>query len=189
MQGEVKKDDTNFKIIDKRSPETQARKAGGDHIGERNEIVLKPCGHCGEEAVLREYFDGYENTLVHWVVCPACWISTKRYASKRQAIAAWNRRTPEPATPLFAVDPSNGHISVVSEPETSVIRWTRYDGTPETLPEKNHVQVLFFRKGDLQGSYFYHKFGEHIELLSCGEQIIPKKGDLWAYLPQPPEGI
>lgn len=93
----------------------------------------------------------------------------KEGETEAEAVAAWNRRTPDPGT--------------------SVVRWVKYDGTPETLPERNHCQVLFFRKGETQGTYFYHKFGEHIELLSYGEQIIPKKGDLWAYFPEPPEGM
>lgn len=166
--------DTNFKVIDKRSPETQARRAQmPDHIGEANKMMGPPrCPFCGGQFrnIISRFYDSPDDVPEYLAAeCIGCGAVSPYAATEEKVWEECVHRTPEPGT--------------------SVVRWVKYDGTPETLPERNHCQVLFFRKGETQGMYFYHKFGEHIELLSYGEQIIPKKGDLWAYFPEPPEGM
>ena len=120
--------DTNFKVIDKRSPETRARKAEmADHFGDVTEMVLKPCPFCGGEAFSTNVYDfevrlnrntsAFSSPDLHRISCPrcrcasvtACGEGDAEYA-KRYAEVLWNRRTPEPGT--------------------SVITWHRYDGTP-----------------------------------------------------------
>ena len=98
--------------------------------------------------------------------------------SRQGADALWNRRTPEPGT--------------------SVIRWTRYDGTPETLPNDNpnmpiSGDVLFIRqdkgftKIPLSGELYFNDEGN-----PCWKDGMTywelEKGDLWAYIPTP-EGM
>ena len=91
-------------------------------------LMLKRCPFCGGEAVLIENdgVDGYAS--IH---CYECVISTGgRYGrtkskARKYAISVWNRRTPEPGT--------------------SVIRWQRYDGTPETLPDAGKDCIVFRR--------------------------------------------
>ena len=56
---------------------------------------LKPCPHCGGEAAV--YTE--DNRL--WAIrcmgqyVPSCWTESGLYHSRAEAIAAWNRRTPD----------------------------------------------------------------------------------------------
>ena len=99
--------DTNFKIIDKRSPDTQARKAEmPDHIRDVKEMILTLCPACGGDAeIVKE--DLSEDCRVR-VRCrdPEClmhgiWFW---FPSAILAISAWNRRTPEPGTSVIRED-------------------------------------------------------------------------------------
>lgn len=192
MPGEVNPD-TNFKITDRRSSETQARKAEmADQFPDSKKMVLKPCPFCKQSIRLQlcdsagnfrgpEYADnpwgrlGFQ--LIHEVKDGECPIATHDgeslgsfiYDTREQAAEAWNRRA--------------------SEPGTSVVRWVKYDGTPETLPERMR-NCLFVRP-------FCH--GMMIRFLATGNRgwvcadgchgdFDKKIGDLWAYLPELPEG-
>lgn len=166
--------DTNFKIIDTRPPDTQARMTG-DHFPDVKKMisaesgkdylpVLKSCPFCGGEAE-KVTFERMNETFVR---CKSCGVCTKMDNSQGDvAIDAWNRRTPGPGT--------------------SVITWYRYDGTPETLPEEDRTVIIKTQKlitvGDRSmGSWFVvgNTFVDNPVELPC------KKGDLWAYLPEPP---
>jgi Lar family restriction alleviation protein len=117
---------------------------------------LKKCPFCGGEAAMRHL----EN-VSFYVVCTKCNAGIETYSDKDAAIAAWNRRAPEPGT--------------------SVIRWTRYDGTAETLPEECEPVLVRIR-----GRVHVQKREEDV-WERMGQEI--RCGDLWAYLPEPPEGM
>jgi Lar family restriction alleviation protein len=74
------------------------------------ENKLLPCPFCGEEAKLREYFDGYTNILTYSVECTGyetCGARSRerKFGAKRTATVAWNRRTgTEQATTKEAIN-------------------------------------------------------------------------------------
>ena len=125
------------------------------------EVKLKLCPFCrGEGSIYGIGADG------HTVKCRECLASIGCYHhSPKEAVAAWNRRAPEPGT--------------------SVVRWVRYDGRPETLPEiigSRSRAVVFMGKQDMLVVWM-----KKIQWFSADRE--PKVGDLWAYLPEPPEGM
>ena len=73
---------------------------------------------------------------------------------------------------------------------STTLTWTRYDGTPETLPEKGPV-VLYWRDGHVPfpTKHAHHDDGRpvvvHPDTMSRGWFLSP--GDLWAYIPERPE--
>ena len=74
----------------------------------------------------------------------------------------WNRRTPEPMT--------------------SVIRWVRYDGSDSAaaaLHGEDRTIVIYSRDG----------YGLFVVDDAVKAEEIINVGDLWAYLPEPPEGV
>lgn len=136
--------------------------------------ALRPCPFCGDEAIC------IGARVFHDIKCPGCGTlsGTKEY--KAEAIAAWNRRTPEPMT--------------------SVIHWVRYDSTPETLPENlagnRYQRVLLVREKYVVLAAFT-RLRSHAEIPGIwnitdngwkGERVPNAKiGDVWAYLPNLPE--
>ncbi len=117
---------------------------------------LKPCPFCYSEV------DGHDIRLSkkfgrYWVRCGGCGCGGPLASTELLAIDEWNLRTPEP--------------------NTSVLRWTRYDGTVETLPEDNEKRVMVI------------PFEQPDEIrMSISFPIVLCKGDIWAYLPTP-EGM
>ncbi len=71
----------------------------------------------------------------------------------------WNRRTPEPGT--------------------SILRWTRYDGTPETLPEEGKEIIV-------KGEKFLPFCLWEGHWIDCTDSFARdfNVGDEWAYLPE-----
>ena len=68
---------------------------------------------------------------------------------------------------------------------TTTLEWTRYDGTPETLPEAE-VEVLLCTNGNVRDvSYFFSE--EENEWCTGSQCIELEVGDLWAYWPEAPE--
>ncbi len=141
------------------------------------EMKPKPCPFCGKSIGLqlcdgegnlrgREYLEnpcsGIGFQLIHEVGDGDCPIATHDgetlgsfiYDSEEDAIAEWNSRAPELGT--------------------SVIRWTRYDGTPETSPDPG-INGLVFHDDHFFSGCFAHSI------------MTLKSGDLWAYLPESPE--
>jgi hypothetical protein len=91
-----------------------------------------------------------------------------------------------------------GRKAARTEPMTSIIHWVRYDGTPETLPE-----MIVAEPFSLCRAYslpvILNKAGcksiAMDKLIPWGNAIVCMNtdreleiGDLWAYLPEPPEG-
>ena len=77
--------------------------------------------------------------------------------------------------------------------KAGAVRWTTYDGTPETLPEAGDTvllasgptgQPLVVYSRHISPDSFTWCFLE-FGLLNCAIEI----GDQWAYLPQPPEVV
>ena len=127
------------------------------------EVTLKPCPFCGKRAKMRR--DNYE--VRYRATCEDydCFAGGIWYYKELDAIDAWNRRTPEPGT--------------------SVVRWVRYDGTTETLPEivdRCSHYVLLNDGIDRLGVWM-----KRIIWVQADRQ--PSIGDVWAYLPEPPEGM
>ena len=60
------------------------------------EDKLKPCPFCGEEAILKRYFDSYEE-IAFYVACSGefCEVSpiTNDFRTEQEAIEAWNKRS------------------------------------------------------------------------------------------------
>jgi Lar family restriction alleviation protein len=143
----------------------------GDHIGEVNNMVLKPCPFCGGEADL--YYDKQDPDFPFTVRCGDCDVERCMiYEDKEEAIAAWNRRTPDPMT--------------------NVITWTRYDGTPETLPEIGEFVLLNTKDKGVIGVWWSDRddgidFWLHPTGCREAAAIEVALGDLWVYLPQPPK--
>ncbi len=75
---------------------------------------------------------------------------------------------------VSALDRLHNWNHCTSEPGTSVLRWTRYDGTPETLPEnrKRKGQILYFGDGDKRAD------------VGFPSDFFFKIGDEWTYLPK-----
>lgn len=89
------------------------------------------------------------------VMCSSCGVS-----GVGKTIEAWNKRIPEP--------------------NTSVIRWTRYDGKEETLPEKCTDVIV----NDISGfKYPAYRFFDSMywKCFHCCRNI--SIGDMWAYIP------
>lgn len=134
-------------------------------------VKLKPCPFCGGEAYFEQrhmhganvYYVGCANE------CPFM-PNVKFFSDEQNAIATWNSRTPAPMT--------------------CVVTWVRYDGTEETLPEAG-VAILLIRGGLLmRQSYSFNPIAS--EPLAIFGDIVSGLdafciGDLWAYLPAPPE--
>ncbi len=123
---------------------------------------LKPCPFCGGEAKL-----GDQARVEHFIVeCGKC-SKFLESINQDEVIRKWNQRTPEP--------------------NTSVLRWTRYDGTTETLPEEDKaISVKGIPAYRLENCFMFA-----VNLSVGGWQFIGRKieiGDMWAYL-QTPEGM
>ena len=109
----------------------------------RGEIELKPCPFCGGEAALRNF------ERVSWyVVCKNCDARIDSDASRDEAIDMWTRRA--------------------SEPGTSVVRWTRYDGTPEMF------ELLDKLRNDPYGLMLLPSLSEHACEGMIRDTWIPK---------------
>lgn len=177
------------------------------------EMKLLPCGHCG--AAKSEMFTtsgdpGYRRQRV----CMVCGAAGPYADNEELADAAWNRRTPElnPSVVYFNSDNltpeerdqlaemkiAPGHIVPISIPEsgTSIVRWVRYDGTPETLPGKGKDVILRmagedeFEIAQFDDSPVSVISGPKPDWVKSSGCCYPVQvGDLWAYLSQPPEGM
>ncbi len=64
----------------------------------------------------------------------------------------------------------------MTETNTSVIRWTQYDGTVGTLPLETEEVILYTKIGDMKAC-FTGRLGYEFEEM--------KIGDVWAYRPEP----
>lgn len=75
----------------------------------------------------------------------------------------------------------------------TVINWTRYDGTPETLPEDSGAYLLLCLGGKVYtGSFDDGRFNDiacAMWSITCGPCIGPEIGDLWAPWPEAPEAV
>lgn len=201
--------DTNFKIIDTRSPDTQARKAdmpvktGKDYFPE-----LKPCPFCGGEAERMDMKSMRESCIS----CPSCGASTSlSHEDSAGFVMAWNRRTPESVSRtnlLVAALRSLVYLKSIKDAhgktdeylrrqplawelarkalddncdmsDVSVVTWVRYDGTPETLPDGNS-RIL----------HFWLKAPDWVIVWDVADGLaeVIQAGDLWAYFPDPPKG-
>lgn len=260
-----------------------------DHLPDATKMVLKNCPFCGEEA---ETFFPDPDDFSCVVECSDCGTSGMLYEDEKSAIAAWNRRTPEPArecvlrvsvgdadmpaygaykspsarageaqillnfpliyataarfddkperimaetvvhellhaledifrrtfsehdvevlvaaaqgielaegtasdtegealTASYMYGFEEGKKAVLSEPGTSVIHWTRYDGSPETLPLWN-TQLLLVGIDSVCIGYYSRKADSQSWVSDEGDLQDVEIGDLWAYLPSPPEGM
>lgn len=143
------------------------------------EVELKPCPHCGSEAKSK----GMNCRVGFRVICRRCGANIRKLDPRKDVVAAWNRRTPEPGA--------------------SVVRWIRYDGTPRTLPDEAEL-VLVYRllTNNLRyrytmcfiASYMFARNKGAVWLVNdkfsliecCGLEKI-HIGDIWAYLPVLPK--
>ena len=124
-----------------------------EDIVEYKEIPLIQCPFCGSNDIVSQR--GNQQRM-----CMGCGAEGPEAKSRQGADALWNRRTPEPGT--------------------SVLRWTRYDGTPETLPESGREILCYDGNGRYLGNYIR---GEEMFLCVNIDRVF------WAYLPKPPEGM
>ncbi len=73
---------------------------------------------------------------------------------------------------------------IPNEPNESVLRWTRYDGTMETLPEEDKaISVEGIPAYRLENCFMFA-----VNLSVGGWQFVGRKieiGDMWVYLPTP----
>lgn len=150
-------------------------------------MKLLSCPMCGEKAEVGEY---YGESLVF---CTGCGVQT-RSTRKRDAIAAWNRRAPIEINDMDSAvaylaglkegkklgEESNLHTP---EPGTGVVRWVRFDGTPETLPWK-HMNVIMVREKDTALVHL-NAFGNKWFSTSAGVFVDVEIGDVWSYCPEP----
>lgn len=62
-------------------------------------MELKPCAHCGSEALVRKvdyyYEGGGLGMSAYTVQCTDCGVRTLEYRDEDLAVAAWNRRDGE----------------------------------------------------------------------------------------------
>lgn len=61
---------------------------------------IKPCPHCGGNAVMQVYIEDATYTTLsavasYWVECTKCGIRTKRYKTIKEVGKVWNRRVSE----------------------------------------------------------------------------------------------
>lgn len=72
---------------------------------------------------------------------------------------------------------------------TSVVNWVCYDGSSETLPEEEKPVLLAKALGF--GDQFVYRHDDGWAIFERRTGYYPeyprKVGDLWAYLPRPPE--
>ena len=122
---------------------------------------LKPCPFCGATGL--ELFHAYR-----FMKCEKCGAEGPVENAEHNAIEIWNDRTPETMT--------------------SVIRWVRYDGTPETLPENYKTLLLCpVHGGGVFPAYRWEYESHEFWQVLASESRRIEIGDLWAYLPEPPE--
>ena len=70
---------------------------------------------------------------------------------------------------------------------TTTLTWTRYDGTPETLPGAWR-DVLLIRDGRVIPSVYWINAGQAWDNYDNAEcHYTPQIGDTWAYWPEAPE--
>ncbi len=124
---------------------------------EYKEIPLLQCPFCGSNDIVSRR--GNQQRM-----CMGCGAEGPEAMSRQGADALWNRRAPEPGT--------------------SVIRWTRYDGTPETLPDAGK-DCIVFRDGDRYYAHFDFVKWKTQGRKSWIDNDQPKVGDEWAYTPTP----
>jgi hypothetical protein len=134
-------------------------------------IEPKYCPFCkavGHEVFPDTIMPDVPDGVRYHVGCWNCGARGSAALTEREAIEKWNHREIEPGT--------------------SVIRWTRYDGTPETLPEDRNDRIVRIMR---VAERFRHN-GQMIPNVDLVRPILlesMKIGEWWAYLPEPPEGI
>lgn len=52
-------------------------------------VDLKPCPFCGGVAVMQP---GQVSSVCYRVCCAICWVKTREFFQREQAVHAWNRR-------------------------------------------------------------------------------------------------
>lgn len=137
-----------------------------DHIGDANEMVLKPCPFCGGEAKL-----GYSTAGEGWwgVHCIQCRVTSYAHHDKNIAINLWNRRTPEPGT--------------------SVVRWIKCEEAKQILPPEEHYCLLRLQNMTTVGDLLNNRWWVWDSKGQRSIDLPVAYGDMWAYLPEPPEGM
>ena len=129
-------------------------------------IELRNCPHCGGNQIeITSFFP-------HQVCCRGCGARgglghTGR--NRDEAIAAWNRRTPEKGT--------------------SVVRWTKIDLEDVSTYPAWHSDVLLSYEDKVMPVFFTVKQEEYCWVRTDNVPLPFDDGDFWAYLPEPPEGI
>jgi Lar family restriction alleviation protein len=71
------------------------QEAGGETVNEK----LKPCPFCGKEKITIHSIDPdierFDDNF--WAICKSCFSFGPPSNTKKEAIAAWNKRTEQPA--------------------------------------------------------------------------------------------
>lgn len=69
---------------------------------------------------------------------------------------------------------------------TTTLTWTRYDGTPETLPKKGFVVLLVLQTRVYECTMSGHD-DDPVWVWGFGDSKTAAIGDTWAYWPEAPE--
>ena len=132
-----------------------------EDIVEYKEIPLIQCPFCGSNDIVSQR--GNQQRM-----CMGCGAEGPEAKSRQGADALWNRRTPEPGT--------------------SVLHWTRYDGTKETLPDRASRVLLSTDRDKLyadEAFFMIFSDGSVAWQPGNGKDIKPVVGDLWTHWPTP----
>lgn len=126
-----------------------------------SEEELKACAHCGKTGSILRHSPFQTRCLICGAEGPE--------AKTPEGADAWNRRTPAPMT--------------------SVVTWVRYTGEPETLPAKRkQVTTSFVKYGEVHACVRENDSADYPYWVKGDDIHEPFSiGDLWAYLPTPPE--
>ena len=139
-------------------------------IGETQAERLLRCPFCGGEAKIGYAPDGFTGGGIYTVRCMTKKCTgrrTKLFSEKDVAIAAWNRRTPEPMT--------------------SVIEWVTFSRDDVSTYPSMGTHVLFEGDGEVIQVFYSSKPTGREWITDEGERIPLEDGDVWARFPMPQE--
>lgn len=152
--------DTNFKILDRRSPDTQARVAEMPVSEGESPAELLPCAHCGKKGSTMRHSPFQRRCLL-------CGAEGPEARTPEEADCLWNRRTPEPGT--------------------SVARWVTIDMDDPTTYPAMCTHVLVAVDGGAEYMFYSVRPDRREWINEFGERFMVDSGDRWACLPMPPE--
>lgn len=146
------------------------------------EYWLRPCPFCGVEKVRLAIMDA-----PYSAECTACGARGPRCDNAEIAAKAWNNWT-EVAESLRSLS-TREEDSPRHDPNSSLLRWHRHDGAAETLPDPGEYVVLVKEDALPVVATLTRDPDCQVWELEPDDTREVEKGDVWAVLPDIPDGV